>query len=198
VKRRYDLFLDALTEPVDDTDHVLGRDDASVTVVEYGAYLCPNCGRFHHLVPQLMEAFDGDMRFVYRHFIREGDPFDPSRRAAEAAEAAGAQGRFWDMHDRLIIFQHHLEDEDLLDHARATGLDVDRFWADLRSNAHVPTVRRVTRGGKASGVTETPTLFINGDRYDGRYDFDSVLAAVADVRRAMRDKATSVKQEVTW
>ncbi len=164
--------------PVDDVDHSSGPDSAPVTLIMYGEFECPHCGRAYFVVKQLKEILGDNLRFVFRHFAREEvHPF--SERAAEAAEAAGAQGKFWAMHDRLFENQHALEYRDLQVHAEAVGLDAERFWADMRAHKHLEMVRGHLDEGRRSGVKETPTFFINGERYEGPLEREALFAALA-------------------
>jgi protein-disulfide isomerase len=165
-----------------DEDHVRGNPDTTVTLIEYGEFECPDCGRAYHLVKQLLEREPGAFRFVFRHFARDDvHPF--SERSAEAAEAAGSQGRFWEMHDFLFEHQHELEHEDLARHASELGLDVDRFRAEMASHAHLATVRGQLDSGRADGVTGTPTFFLNGEKLPGPYDLARLSSALRDAAR---------------
>ena len=168
--------------PVSDRDHVQGPLDAPVTLVEYGDYECPFCGRAHPIVKTVQRRVGARLRFAYRHFpLAEMHP--RAFRAAEAAEAAGAQGQFWAMHDMLFEHQHALEDADLLSYADYLGLDLARFVAELADGTHEVKVRSDFMSGVRSGVNGTPSFFINGIRHDGPWDVDSLteacLAAVA-------------------
>jgi protein-disulfide isomerase len=168
--------MSRLTEPVTSSDHIRGPKDAPVTIVEYGEFECVYCGRAYHAIQRVLEQAP-DVRFVFRHFARdEVHPF--SERSAQAAEAAGAQGRFWEMHDFLFERQHQLEYDDLVRHAGELGLDVTRFERELVDRVHLDTVDRHRDSGISSGVDETPALFINGERYTGPYGTDSLLTAV--------------------
>lgn len=164
--------------PVTDDDHILGPVDAPITLVEYGEFECPHCGRAHHQLKALRERFDDlGARFVFRHFARdEVHPF--AVRAAVTAEAAALQGRFWDMHDHLFEHQHQLEHDDLQRHANEVGLDLDRFMSDVREGRALEVVTAHNLEAVRSGVDETPSFFINGARYDGPYDLDSLVAAI--------------------
>ena len=170
--------MSALTPPVSERDHVLGPSDARVTLVEYGDFECPYCGAVHGIVQAARKAFGGNLRVVFRHFpLRASHP--RSLPAAKAAEAAGEQGRFWEMHDRLYRHQTELADQDLLRHARELGLDLDRFRASLEVPAHEGRIRDDLASAAASGAQGTPTLFINGERYRGRLERDDIMAALA-------------------
>ena len=168
-----------MSDEVVSDEYVRGDPDASVTLVEYGEFECPDCGRSYHLLKQLLESGAAEFRFVFRHFARDDvHPF--SERSAEAAEAAGAQGRFWEMHDFLFEHQHELEYEDLVRHAERLGLDVDRFRSEMSSHTHLPKVRAQLEAGRASDVTETPTLFVNGTKLASPYDVGAVAAALRE------------------
>jgi protein-disulfide isomerase len=175
--------MSQLTPPLSDEDHVAGPEDAPVTLVEYGDYECPHCGRAHPIVRQVQKAMGENLRFAFRHFpLREIHPH--AERAAEAAEAAGAQGKFWPMHDLIFTNQDALEGADLLGYASALGLDGDRFAAELESGVHADRVRRDFRSGVRSGVNGTPTFFINGVRFEAPWDLPTLLAAVRTAAEA--------------
>jgi DNA integrity scanning protein DisA with diadenylate cyclase activity len=176
-----------LDPPVGDQDHALGPATAPVTLVEYGDYECPYCGRMHPVVRELRERLGDRLRFVFRHFPL--DSVHPhARRAAEAAEAAAAQGRFWEMHDLLYENRENLDDESLGRYADELGLDVARFEDDLSERRHAPRVREDRFGGERSGVEGTPTFFVNGMRYEGSLELQALLAAVED---AASDRAVA-------
>lgn len=169
--------------PIGPGDHVLGPADAAVTVVEYGEFECPHCGRAHAQLKRLRDRLEElGARLVFRHFARdEVHPF--SERAAVAAEAAGAQGRFWEMHDHLFDNQHSLEYAELERHAAAIGLDVDGFNHEQRDPRHLERVRDHGVGAVESGVTSTPTFFINGKLYKGSYDVGALTDAIRQESR---------------
>ncbi len=166
--------IEGLAVPVTSEDHIYGRADAPITLVEYGEYECPECGRAHFQLKALRDRLDDlGVRFVFRHFARdEIHPF--AVRAAITAEAAGRQGRFWEMHDHLFEHQHSLEYEDLERHATAVGLDLDQFLSDLQDPALLEVVNEHRAGAEASGVMTTPSFFINDRTYDGRHDIHSL------------------------
>lgn len=167
-----------LTDPVDpDRDHIRGPHDAPVTLVEYGDFECPYCGQAEPVVRQLLAEFGTDLRYVFRHLPLD-DVHEHARLAAEAAEAAGAQGRFWEMHDRLFAHQDALTLGDLIGYARALDLDVERFRGDLSKRKHALRVERDIDTADQSGVTGTPTFFANGLRHHGAFDIDSLKALV--------------------
>jgi len=166
-----------LTLPVSDRDHVHGPADAPVTLVEYGDYECPHCGRAYPILHEVQRRMGSRLRFVFRNFpLRESHPH--AQHAAEAAEAAGAQGKFWEMHDRLFERQFALEDGNLVEYARELGLDATRLRQELAEGRYEPRVREDFRSGVISGVNGTPTFFINGARHDGAWDVEPLLAAL--------------------
>ena len=173
----YLLDSPVLTVPVSERDHVRGPATAPLTLLEYGDYECPFCGAAHPIVKQVERLLEGDLRFAYRHFpLRQIHPH--AYQAAEAAEAAGAQGRFWEMHDLLFEHQDRLDTPDLITYAKALGLDLARFGRDLETHAHAPRLREDFLSGARSGVNGTPTFFINGVRHNGGYDLPSLVEAL--------------------
>jgi protein-disulfide isomerase len=171
-----------LTAPVTETDHIRGPKTALVTLLEYGDYECPFCGRAHPIVEALREAMGDRMRFVFRHFpLTQIHPH--AQLAAEAAEAAGAQGQFWPMHDTLYTNQHALDDAHLVQYATAIGIEPKRFVAALSSGQFRPKIRADFLSGVRSGVNGTPTFFIDDVRYDGPHEFAPMLEAVEYVAR---------------
>jgi Na+/H+ antiporter NhaA len=175
-----------LATPVDEErDHVRGPADAPVTLLEYGDFECPYCGRAEPSVRELVREFGDDLRYVFRH-LPLTDVHEHAQLAAEAAEAAGAQGRFWEMHDLLLAHQDELRPPDLLHYARELGLDVERFADDLRRRAHAPRVARDVESADRSGVSGTPTFFVNGQRHQGAYDLASLSGAVRSAQRRAR------------
>ncbi len=169
--------LGRLTPPVGERDHVEGPSDASVTLVEYGDYECPYCGQAYSIIKDTQQRLGGRLRFVFRNFpITTSHPH--AERAAEAAEAAGAQGKFWEMHDMLYENQDALEDEDLRRYAEQLGLDLERFDQDLTEHRFAHRVREDFLSGARSGVNGTPTFFVDGVRYDGRWDERHLIRAL--------------------
>jgi protein-disulfide isomerase len=174
-----------LTEPVGPNDWADGPADAPVTFVEYGDFECPHCGALESVLKELRRLAGPGMRFVFRHFpLTSSHPH--AEIAAEAAEAAGAQGAFWPMHDALLANQQALEVDDLVGYAAALGLDEDRVTADLASHVYEPMVREDFMSGVRSGVSGTPTFFINGTRYDGDYELDALAQAIRRAARSAR------------
>lgn len=166
-----------LAIPVTNRDHVLGPPDAAVTLVEYGDYECPHCGKAHPIVREIKRRMGDELRFAYRHFpLSEIHPY--AALAAQAAEAAGAQKRFWEMHDMLFEHQNRLTLPDLVQYARSLGLNEERFEAELITGAYVDRVTQDFLGGIRSGVGGTPTFFINGIRHLGSFDLPDLLAAI--------------------
>jgi Na+/H+ antiporter NhaA len=167
-----DLYVDVDPE----RDHVRGPVDAPVTVVEYGDFECPYCGQAEPAVRELLRDF-GDVRYVWRH-LPLTDVHPHTQLAAEAAEAAAEQGAFWEMHDLLLAHQDALRLSDLIRYAGELGLDVERFAASLRSHAGAARVADDVDSADLSGVSGTPTFFVNGQRHYGAYDIGTLSAAV--------------------
>jgi Na+/H+ antiporter NhaA len=187
-----DELLD-LAEDVDPgRDHIRGPDAAPVTLVEYGDYECPYCGQAEIVVRELLDSFGDELRYVWRH-LPLSDVHPDAQMAAEAAEAAGAQGAFWDMHDVLLDHQDELSPPDLGRHAERLGLDVERFWDELRRRRHAPRIADDVASADASGVAGTPTFFINARRHQGAYDIETLTRAVerARNRARLRERAAS-------
>jgi protein-disulfide isomerase len=170
-----------LTIAVTSRDHLRGAPTAPITLVEYGDYECPHCSATYPVVEAVRGRLASELCFVYRHFpLARIHPH--AERAAEAAEAAGAQSKFWAMHERLFEYQDALDDENLVWHATLIGLDMARFAGELKSGEYLPRVRKDFFGGVASGVNGTPTFFINSFRYNGPHDARSLIAAMQDVK----------------
>ncbi len=166
-----------LVVPVTERDHTLGPADAPVTLVEYGDYQCPFCGMAHPIVGELLHRRPDAVRFAFRHFpLKNLHPF--AEMAAEAAEAAGAKHRFWQMHDWLYEHQDELDAMTILAGAEAIGLDDEAIAREIRSHQHLDKVRSDFIGGVHSGVNGTPTFFINGVRHDGGYSLAELEFAV--------------------
>lgn len=169
-----------LAEPVDpDVDHLRGPVDAPVTLVEYGDFECPYCGQAEPVLRELVNNFGEDITFVFRHLpLDEVHPH--ARLAAEASEAAAAQGNFWQMHDILMNHQKGLSEEAILGYAHDLGLDVEKFLRDLRERRHAARIARDIESADESGAAGTPTFFLNGRRYVGTHDLGSMTTAVED------------------
>jgi protein-disulfide isomerase len=175
-----DMILD-LANPVDpDRDHIRGPADAPVTLVEYGDFECPFCGQAEESVRELLAEI-GDLRYVWRHLPLD-DVHPRARLAAEAAEAAGAQGAFWEMHTLLFEHQDALTPKDLRRYAEQLGLDGERVLLELRERTWADRVAADVESADESEVAGTPTFFINGVRHTGAYDLATLLRAVREAR----------------
>jgi len=163
-----------LTEPVSEADHVAGPATAPVTLVEYGDFECPSCRKAWPMVKELQRRLGKNLRFVFRNFpLTKLHP--NAQHAAEAAEAASAQGAFWQMHDRLFERQFALEDDNLIEYASDLGLDADRLRAALDGGTYRARVKEDVLSGLKSGVNGTPTFYINGERYDGPHGIEPLF-----------------------
>jgi len=167
-----------LKNAVNEQDHVSGPASAVVTLLEYGNFECVHCGDAYPTIKQVRKLLSGDLRFVFRHFPTV-QTHPHSLRAAEAAEAAGAQGKFWEMHDELFTHQAALEDRDLIRYARRIGLDLDRFSRDMSENHFLPQIQAAYQQSLFDEhVTGTPTFYLNGIRYTGATDLETLLEAI--------------------
>jgi Na+/H+ antiporter NhaA len=185
IVRTADDILD-LAEDVDtERDHVRGPDDAPVTLVEYGDFECPYCGQAESVIRELLSSFGDDLRYVWRH-LPLNDVHPNAQLAAEASEAAAAQGKFWEMYDALLAHQGDLSPKAIDQLAKELGLDVERFWDELRRHEHAPRVAEDVASADASGVSGTPSFFINGRRHQGAYDVETLTQAVQAARRRAR------------
>jgi Na+/H+ antiporter NhaA len=182
-----DLSLDVDPE----RDHIRGPADAPVTLVEYGDFECPYCGRAEDVVRQLL-ADSGDVRYVWRH-LPLTDVHPHAQLAAEASEAAADQGKFWEMHDLLFQHQDALRPKELVSYAQQLGLDTERFEEELRSHDHAGRIADDVDSADLSGVSGTPTFFINGRRHYGAYDIQALKAAV----RAAKSRALATASRET-
>jgi protein-disulfide isomerase len=168
-----------LTPPVGPDDHTQGPADAPVTLVEYGDYECPYCGMAYPIVHRIQTRLGNRLRFVFRNFpLAEAHPHATA--AAELAEAAALQGKFWVMHDMLYEHQRALDPAHLQDYMRKLALDVDALKAALQSGAPDKKVAADFRNGVRSGVNGTPTFFINGVRFDGDWRDEELLVTAMD------------------
>ncbi len=182
-----DVLAD-LAEDVDpERDHIRGRLDAPVTLIEYGDFQCPYCGDAAPLIDKLLDRLGDELRYVWRH-LPLNDVHPNAQLASEAAEAAAAQGAFWEMHDRLLANPDALTPPDLLRHAGELGLDVDRVHEELRRREHAPRVAEDVQSADASGVSGTPTFFVNGRRHQGVYDVDILTR---EIKAAVRGATTT-------
>ena len=181
-----------LAEDVDPgRDHIRGALDAPVTLVEYGDFECPYCGQAEPAIRELLADWGDDLRYVFRH-LPLSDVHPWAQLAAEAAEGAGAQGEFWEMHDLLLAHQGELTPRHLRGYARQLELDVERFAEELRRRVHAARVSEDVASADASGVSGTPSFFINGRRHNGVYDLATLSAAV----RSARSRVPSTAQRV--
>jgi Na+/H+ antiporter NhaA len=171
-------ILDLVDEVDPEHDHVRGPHDAPVTLVEYGDFECSFCGQAESVIRALLAGGGDEVRYVWRH-LPLNDVHPGAQLAAEAAEAASAQGKFWEMYDVLLSHQDELAPRDLRRHAAALGLDVERFTDELRRREHAPRISQDVASADESGVSGTPTFFINGRRHYGVYDIDTLSAAVS-------------------
>ncbi len=182
-------LLDLSDDVNPERDHIRGSDTAPVTLVEYGDYQCPYCGQAEVVVRELLESFGDDLRYVWRQ-LPLNDVHPDAQTAAEASEAAEAQGAFWPFHDRLLADQSRLTFTDLLGLAAELGLDVDRFSREVERREYLSRVGEDVASADASGVAGTPTFFINGRRHYGAYDVATLTEAVRVARTQARIRQT--------
>jgi protein-disulfide isomerase len=160
-----------LKPAVNSTDHIQGKNTASLELVEYGDYQCPHCGHAYPIIKNLQQSLGADLKFVFRNFpLSEIHP--DAFNAAVAAEAAGLQGKFWEMHDIIFENQQELDLESLFLYAKKIGLDVKRFKNDMQKDTLANKVEQDFESGVRSGVNGTPSFFINGKKYDGDWEED--------------------------
>jgi protein-disulfide isomerase len=169
-----------LTMPVSQRDHIQGGDSAQATLVEYGDYECPYCGQAYPIVKEVQRRLKNKLRFVFRNFpITQTHPH--AQQAAEAAEAASAQNKFWEMHDYLFEHQKALDNVDLEQYAKKIQIgNISTFKNELGQHVYASRVREDFLSGVRSGVNGTPTFFINGIRYDDSWDAESLEGAIKD------------------
>jgi protein-disulfide isomerase len=172
------LPLSILALPVSAQDHVWGPINAAVTLVQYGDYQCPRCGLVYPLMLNLLDRLGDRLCFVFRHFPR-AELYPHAQHAAEAAEAAASQGRFWPMHDCLYTRQQALGNGYLVEYAAELGLNVRQFLREVTGDRHVERVQADIASGRASGVVDTPTFFINGQRYRGAHTQGALWEALS-------------------
>ena len=166
-----------LTPPLSAEDHVDGPERAQLELVMFGDFQCPYCAAAYPIIRRIRDQMAGRLLFAFRHFpLRETHP--DAERAAEAAEAAAAQGAFWQMHNRMYESGGALSREDLIGYASELGLDSERVGTELDSEVHRPRVQRDVDSGIASGVTGTPGFFVGGRLYGGSFDAQSLTAAL--------------------
>ena len=175
-----------LSAPVGPTDHILGPPAAPVTLVEYGDFECPNCKAAFPVIRDLVASFGDRLQFVWRHFpitLRRR----PCREGSGSDRGRGVQGKFWEMHDILFLHQEELDAASLLSYARALDLDAGRFEEDMASGRFADRVYADLDSGQASGVSWTPTFFINGERYPTARDLEGLVRTVTE--RVQRETA---------
>lgn len=174
-----------LMVPPQPTDHALGSEHAQITIVEYGDYACPSCKLAAPTPALLLERYPNKIRFIYRHFPLE-DAHPQALLAAEAAEAAAAQGKFWAMHDALFAHQAHLKERDLAHYAADIGLDTIRYAAEMSDHIYLQKVRESEAGGRRSHLRATPSFFVNGVLHDVSFGMDALHDAVAAAAHRVR------------
>jgi protein-disulfide isomerase len=180
-----------LSEDVDpQRDHIRGPADAPVTLLEYGDFECPYCGQAEPVMRELLASFGDDVRYVWRH-LPLNDVHGSAQLAAEAVEAANAQGAFWPMYEAFLAHQDALTPKDIDRIARELGLDATRFWDEIRRHEYAPRIAEDVRSADESGVSGTPSFFINGRRYQGAYDINTLTTAVRAARNRPRATAGS-------
>ncbi|HEV2975762.1 MAG TPA: Na+/H+ antiporter NhaA, partial [Solirubrobacteraceae bacterium] len=178
------LIQDLIPAVDPERDHIRGPKQALITVIEFGDFECPYCGQAESVVRELLASFGDDVRYVWRH-LPLNDVHGSAQLAAEAVEAAAAQDSFWEMYDALLSHQDQLNPQGISAIANDLGFDLDRFWSELRHHEHAPRIAEDVASADASGVSGTPTFFINGRRHRGAYDIDTLTQSV----RAARNRA---------
>jgi len=188
IGRTAEDILDLVADVDPDRDHIRGPDSAPVTLLEYGDFECPYCGQAERVVRELLSAHGDDVRYVWRH-LPLNDVHPTAQLAAEASEAAAAQGKFWEMYDILLSHQEALSMRDLVEYARDLDLDLDRFTDELRRREYAPRVSEDVASADESGVSGTPTFFINGRRHYGVYDINTLTEAVSAAKNRAQQLA---------
>ncbi|MDQ1725434.1 MAG: hypothetical protein QOG52_2462, partial [Frankiaceae bacterium] len=185
IARTAEDILDLADDVDPSRDHIRGPEDAPVTLLEYGDFECTYCGQAEDAIRELLASFGDDVRYVWRH-LPLNDVHPNAQLAAEAAEAAAAQGRFWDMHDILLSHQGELRPRDVRSYAEQLGLDADRVVEELRRREYAPRVSEDVATADESGVSGTPTFFVNGRRHYGAYDIGTLTETVRAARGRRR------------
>jgi protein-disulfide isomerase len=174
-----------LTLPVSLRDHIQGKDTSPLTLVEYGDYECPYCGQAYPIIKQVQKHFGPKLRFVFRNFpVSQIHPH--AQHAAEAAECAATQNKFWEMHDYLYEHQQALDDQHLEKYASELALDLARFKNDMSMHVHAARVREDFLSGVRSGVNGTPTFYIDNTRYNGSWDLETLLETLRSAIKKAR------------
>lgn len=177
-----------LKVPVDESDHAQGPQNAPVTLLEYGDYECPHCGRAHPIIKAVQKHYGRQLRFVFRNFpLTQIHPM--AEPAAEAAEFAAAQGKFWEMHDAIYENQPELGLPLLFQLAESLALSVEDLRTALANHDFLPKVRRDFLSGVKSGVNGTPTFFLNGVRHEGSYEFEDLVEAIDAVLAGVKRRS---------
>jgi len=166
---------DKLLASISDHDHIQEATDSLAVLVEYGDYQCLSCGEVHRMIQEIQQQIQ--LCFVFRHFPRT-QLHPQAQKAAEAAEAAAAQNKFWQMHNTLFEHQDALNNGYLLEYASNLQLDIDQFLREMTNHAHAERIAQSIQSGIQSGVSSTPALFINGDRYQDAWNIERLLAAI--------------------
>lgn len=174
--------MNILIFPVSSRDHMQGSLTAPITLVQYGDYQCPHCAEAYLIIQALQQQLGEQLCFVYRHFPCH-DIHPDAQHAAEAAEAAGSQDRFWQMHDCLYRNYQALSNGHLVEYASGLDLDVNQFLREVTGDMHVNRIQQDLESGKASGVSTTPAFFINNYRYNGSLTQDALLTAIELVKQ---------------
>jgi protein-disulfide isomerase len=169
--------------PLREEDHIYGSKDAGLILVEFGDYECPACAEAYWVIERIEKDMGEDLCFVFRHYAY-ARVHPHAELAAQAAEAAGAQGKFWEMHRALFADQQHLEFEDLIARAERLELDVERVREELKTEKYLERVREDFRTGVQNGVFGTPTLFINGIRHNSAIDYETLTEALNKAKQA--------------
>jgi Na+/H+ antiporter NhaA/predicted DsbA family dithiol-disulfide isomerase len=190
IGRTAEDIVDLVDDVDPERDHIRGPDDAPVTLVEYGDFECPYCGQAERVIRELLASHGDDVRYVWRH-LPLNDVHPDAQLASEAAEAAAAQGRFWDMYDALLSHQDELSPRDLVRYAGEIGLDAERFRDELRGREWAARVSEDVSSADESGVSGTPTFFINGRRHYGVYDIETLTEAVGAAKTRAQQLAAA-------
>lgn len=184
-KRDCDLPVFAQRYP----DHTRGSKEAKVKLLEYCDYQCPRCVKAHQIVQSILAEFGDQVQFILRHFpLTDVNP--QAQHAAEAAEAAGSQGKFWEMHDRLFTYPQALDDASLVEHALALRLNLNQFLREITGDRHVDRISTHIAQGRNSGIYTAPTFFINQQRFNGDWSQSELIQAVKDVIQQYSKKSS--------
>lgn len=180
--------MSKLRIPITKEDHSLGSPKSIITLVEYGDYQCPSCGKAYPLIKRLMKQFYGEIHFVFRNFpLQEAHPY--AMMAALATEAAGLQNKFWEMHDIIYENQQDIDGNSLLHYAEVIGLNLQQFSTDWHKDSLLLRVEKDFEGGVRSGVNSTPTFFINGERLNANSDsYESLVYAIESAKEIKKEE----------